>query len=163
MDSIDVVGAEGAENGTNDAGQDYKDLYLRTLADFDNYRKRIERERDEIGAAGKRDVLLGVVDVVDNFERAANAADDSEVDDAFATGIQAIFRQLRRLLLAHGVEPFVSVGKPFDPERHEAVALVPSDDVPEDTVVGEGRPGYTWNGKLLRPARVFVSTGPSAA
>jgi molecular chaperone GrpE len=143
-----------------DAGE-YKELYLRTLADFDNYRKRVERDRAEIGAAGKRDLLLAIVDVVDNFELAVDSAADLDGDcGGLAAGVAAIYRQVRRLLETNGVERFESVGERFDPERHEALGLIPSADVPADAVVEEARSGYTWNGKLLRPARVFVSTGP---
>lgn len=155
---------EPVEVTANDQGREaqaeYKDLYLRTLADFDNYRKRVERERDDIGAAGKRDLLLGIVDVIDNFERALDSAADIDGEcGGIAAGVTAIYRQMRRLLESNGVEPFESVGEPFDPERHEAVGVTPSDSVPEDYVVSEIRSGYTWNGRLLRPAKVFVSSG----
>lgn len=156
LESVDDERRDEAE------GIDYKDLYARTLADFDNYRKRTERDREEIAAAGKRDLLLAVVDVVDNFERAVSSAAGTDESGSYAAGVLAIYRQLRKLLDSYGVERMESVGEHFDPEIHEAVGLVASDDVAEDDVVGEARPGYRWHGKLLRPARVFVSTGPAA-
>jgi molecular chaperone GrpE len=162
MERADTFDSAEETKRAEDEGVDYKDLYQRTLADFDNYRKRIDRERDEIGAAGKRDLLLGVVDVVDNFARAVESGADLDAEDPIGAGIVAIYRQLRKLLETSGVEQLPSVGRPFDPEIQEAVGLVASDDVPEDHVVSEVRPGYVWNGRLLRPARVFVSTGPSA-
>ena len=161
MDSVEPT-VEGQEREES-SGPDYQDLYLRTLADFDNYRKRIERERSEIGAAGRRDILVELLDVVDNFERAeASLPGTSDECRAVAAGYVAIYRQLQRLLDANGVARFESVGEPFDPSRHEAVTLVASDSVPADHVVDEMRCGYNWNGKLLRPARVVVSTGSNA-
>ncbi len=158
-DIVDEMATDGA--GEPDGGVDYKDLYLRTLADFDNYRKRIERERDDIGAAGRRDLLLELVDVMDNFERAVDVVSDGSADRALAAGVVAIYRQLRRLLESNSVQPFESVGHRFDPEAHEAVGVIASDTVPEGSVADELRPGYTYRGKLLRPARVVVSTGPA--
>jgi len=159
---MDTFEAFDDTKGVDEETVDYKDLYLRTLADFDNYRKRIDRERDEIGAAGKRDLLLGIVDVVDNFGRAVDSSASPESGEGIAAGMVAIYRQLLKILAANGVERLESVGRAFDPEHQEAVGLVASEDVPEDGVVSEVRPGYVWNGKLLRPARVFVSTGPDA-
>ncbi len=162
MESGEPVGPTANEQG-REAQAEYKDLYLRTLADFDNYRKRVERERDDIGAAGKRDLLLGIVDVVDNFERALDSAADLDGEcGGIAAGVTAIYRQMRRLLESNGVEPYESVGERFDPELHEAVGVTPSDSVPEDHVVSEIRGGYGWNGRLLRPAKVFVSSGSQA-
>ena len=161
MESMEPLEHFDDEDPSETEEIDYKDLYLRTLADFDNYRKRTERDREEIAAAGKRDLLLSIVDVVDNFERAMEVAADVEDDAGLAAGVLAIYRQLRKLLESYGVERLESAGGRFDPELQEAVGLVASEEVPEDFVVGEGRPGYRWNGRLLRPARVFVSTGPS--
>lgn len=137
---------------------EYRNQLLRTRAEFDNYRKRTDREWREASQAGKRDLLLELLDVVDNFERALGPVAGSAGDDnPYAAGITAIYRQLRRLLETNGVAPFESVGAPFDPERHEAVSIVRSDEVAPDHVADELRPGYTWNGKLLRPARVVVA------
>ena len=163
MKSEEVVEASTDDEKLKEELSEYRDLYVRTLADFDNYRKRIDRERAELGTAGKRDLVLGILDVMDNFELALASAAGTECDDsAVAAGVVAIYRQLRRLLEANGVAPFEAVGHVFDPERMEAVGLVPSDTVEPDHVVEEVRIGYTWNGKLLRPAKVFVSKGPAS-
>jgi molecular chaperone GrpE len=157
MEPLEQTDAE-QEEGTRDELAELKDLYLRTLADFDNYRKRVDRERDEIGRAGKKELLLGIIDIVDNFERAvASAASPDDERDPFRAGVLAINRQMQRLLGQNGVERFESVGARFDPERHEAVGTTAAPGTPADTVVAEERPGYLWNGKLLRPARVFVA------
>ena len=158
MERVDPIDLEG-EEGTRDELGELRDLYLRTLADFDNYRKRVDRERDEIGRAGKKDLLLGVLNIVDSFERAvasASAPDDER--DPFRAGVLAIYRQMQRLLDQNGVERFESIGQPFDPERHEAVGTVAARDSAEPgSVAEEERPGYLWHGRLLRPARVFVA------
>jgi molecular chaperone GrpE len=139
-----------------------QEQYLRTLAEFDNYRKRVERDRDEIGSAGKRDIIMGLLDVVDNFERAVGTAPEaaSAKPGGWSAGVLAIYRQLKRLLERHGVTSFESIGEKFDPERHEAIGAQPSDTVPEGFVLDEAHDGYLWNGKLLRPAKVVVSSGP---
>jgi molecular chaperone GrpE len=137
--------------------QESRDAYIRTLADFDNYRKRVERERDEIGAAGKRELLLGIIDIADNFERAVDAATAAGSDcTAIQAGITAIYRQIQRLLEKNGVVQFESIGERFDPERHEAAGVVAGAGEAGD-IVQEMSRGYLWNGRLLRPAAVFVA------
>src|SRR5262245_45367793 len=112
----DVEEAAIDEQHANGDQDDYRDLYLRTLADFDNYRKRIDRERSEIGSAGKRDLLLALLDVMDNFELAlASAAGGESEDTAIAAGVGAIYRQMRRLLESNSVVPFETTGHLFDP------------------------------------------------
>ena len=138
--------------------QEARDSYIRTLADFDNYRKRVERERDEIGSAGKRELLLGLIEIADNFERALGAAGVAAGDcSGLEAGVLAIYRQIQRLLEKNGVTRFESVGEPFDPERHEAAGLERGHEAAEGEIIRELRSGYLWNGKLLRPARVIVA------
>ncbi|MBI3949492.1 MAG: nucleotide exchange factor GrpE [Acidobacteria bacterium] len=133
-----------------------RDQLLRTLADFDNYRRRIEREAHSIGQSGKRDLLLGVLDVMDSFDQAFALSPD---EAAAVEGFRAIRRQLLNLLESHGVTPFESSGKPFDPEWHEAIGTVSAEEigVTAGTIVQEFQKGYSWGGKLLRPARVQVA------
>jgi molecular chaperone GrpE len=111
-----------------------------------------------MGRAGKRDLLLGFLSILDNFERAvASAASPEDDRDPFRAGVLAIYRQMQRLLDQNGVVRFESIGKPFDPELHDAVGTVAADGVDPGLVVEEVRPGCLWHGKLLRPARVFVA------
>jgi molecular chaperone GrpE len=133
-----------------------RDQLLRTLADFDNYRRRIEREADSIGRAGKRDLILGLLDVMDSFDQAYAL---SPVDLLAVEGLQAIHRQLLNLLESHDVRPFDSLGEPFDPELHEAITTVSAEEtgVESGTIVQEFQKGYRWGNKLLRPARVQVA------
>jgi molecular chaperone GrpE len=156
VQTFDEIAGEET-SGDVDVTSQAQERYLRTLADFDNYRKRVERERDEIGVAAKRDLLLGLLDLADSFERAVASAAGSDGEDPLAAGFLAIYRQLQRLLASHGVTTFESAGEPFDPERHEAVGVVDADDVPEGHVARELGRGYLWNGRLLRPARVQVA------
>jgi molecular chaperone GrpE len=138
--------------------QDTRDAYVRTLADFDNYRKRVERDREEIGAAGKRELILGIIDIADNFERAVSAAAAApEECTGIEAGIVVIYRQIQRLLETHGVTRFESLGERFDPERHEATGAIPDPNAEEGTIIQELSPGYLWNGRLLRAASVIVA------
>lgn len=130
------------------------DLYLRSAADFDNYRKRVERERASAAHAGKRGLILALLDVMDDFDRAlAHAGQEPE---PVVEGLQAIYRRLTALLAAEGVTAFESVGQPFDPALHEAVGSVESDEQESGAVFDELSRGYRWKEELLRPARVRV-------
>lgn len=127
---------------------------LRTLADFDNYRRRVRRERADAEQAGKRDILLALLDVMDDFDRAL--AHVGEAPGAVADGLRLIHQRLSRVLESNGVTPFQSVGQQFDPTVHEAMSVVESDEYESGTVYEEYLRGYLWNGELLRPARVIV-------
>ena len=131
------------------------DRYLRTRADFENYRRRVERDRDMAARQAKRDLLLTLVDMADDFDRALVHIDESP--DSVAAGLHGMQRRLSSLLEAEGVKSFESVGQPFDPTRHEAMATVRDADETPGTVVDEAGRGYLWNDTLLRPARVRVA------
>ena len=135
--------------------QQEQDRHLRTRADFDNYRRRVERDRDAAARQGKRDLLLALVDLADGFDRALAHGDESP--ESVAAGLHGMQRRLRSLLEAEGVQPFESVGQIFDPTRHEALATVRDFEGEPGTVVDEAGRGYMWNGELLRPARVRVA------
>jgi len=131
------------------------DRYLRTRADFENYRRRVERDRDLAARQGKRELLKALVDLADGFERALAHVDESP--DSVAAGLFGMQRRLSSLLEAEGVKSFESVGQRFDPTRHEAVATVRDGGDEPGTVVDEAGPGYLWKDELLRPARVRVA------
>jgi molecular chaperone GrpE len=151
------TGAETAEGG--DALQrERDDLYerlLRTTAEFDNYRKRVERERRDLIDAAANDVVRDLLAIVDDFDRALAAP--AAPGDALRKGVELIHRRLLDLLRARGVEPFESVGQIFNPAWHEAVATEPVGARREGEIVAELRRGYRANGKLLRPAQVKVA------
>ena len=129
-------------------------LYLRALADFENYRRRVERERENTAKRDKRELLLVLLDLADNFERALAHINDSP--ESVVAGLHTIQRRLASVLKAQGVAPFESVGQPFDPAVHEAVGTVQSDEQEAGTVLDELSRGYHWGDEVLRPARVRV-------
>jgi molecular chaperone GrpE len=131
---------------------------LRALADFENYRKRTEREAGSARRAGRRDVLLPLLDILDNLERALAAG---STDLAFMRGVEATREQIRRTLKDLGAEPIPGVGTPFDPRIHEAVGTVPAAAQPPDTVVAEVRRGFLLDGEVLRPSQVLVASSGS--
>lgn len=127
---------------------------LRLLAEFDNFRRRTNEERAFAEDAGKREVLLALLDVMDDFDRALLHVGTAQ--DAVADGLRLIRQRLSDVLLANGVTPFDSEGQAFDPTLHEAMTMIDSDGGESGTVYAEARRGYMMNGKLLRPALVAV-------
>ena len=131
------------------------EVYLRNLADFENYRRRVERERASVAQAGKREMALSLLDVLDDFERALEHMDEAPA--SVSAGLNAIYQRLADLLESQGAISFESVGQPFDPALHEAVGSVESDEHESGVVLDELRRGYRWGEELLRPARVRVA------
>src|SRR5262245_48457209 len=136
---------------------------LRVMAEFDNAKKRAAREREDYTRFANESLLRELLPVLDNFDRALQAARAEPGAAAVAAGVDLIQRELVRVLEKFGATPFESVGQPFDPERHEAVARVPAQGQAEGTVVNETARGYMLNGRVLRPAMVTVATPPDAA
>src|SRR5215510_4467941 len=138
-----------------------RELRMRALADFDNYRKRFERERGAAERSGKRAIILALLDVMDDFDRALKHVDQSP--DAVVEGLRAVHKRLADALKAQGVTPIETVGQQFDPMRHEAVGVIEAGAgkagiMPEPgAVTDEMRRGYLWDGEVLRPARVQVA------
>lgn len=133
---------------------DLRDRSMRTLADFDNYRKRAERERQDAKRFAVMEPMRDLLDVVDNLERAVEAS--GSVED-LRQGVDMILRQLDDLLKRHGVTAVEAEDQPFDPAVHEAVARRESDEVDEPMVDAEYQKGYLLHDRLLRPARVVVA------
>jgi molecular chaperone GrpE len=131
------------------------DMYLRALADYDNYRRRIERERATAARSGKREIILQLLEVLDGFDRALQHVDDAP--SSVSEGLQLLHRKLLGLLEAQGVTPLQSLGETFNPELHDAIGTVKSEDVEPGTVADEVQRGYRWGDDLLRPARVRVA------
>jgi molecular chaperone GrpE len=134
-----------------------RERYVRAVAEFDNARKRAVREREELIRGANESLIRELLPVLDNFERALQAARGDAGAATVTAGVELIQRELLRVLEKFGVTSFTSVGTPFDPERHEAVARVPAAGRPEMTVVGETARGYLLNGRVLRPAMVTVA------
>ena len=142
------------------AEPDWKERYARTLADFDNYRKRMARDREELAQFAAKDILKDLLSTVDNLALALDKAENKE--DPFVQGVKLAYDGFLKVLADHGATPLDSVGEPFDTNFHDALAQLPSADVPEGTVMNEVKRGWLLHGKLLRPAQVVVSSGAPA-
>jgi len=132
-----------------------RDRNLRTLADFKNYRRRIEREGNKIAEESIRKMLFALLDIIDDIEKALQFANDTKKPSV--KGVRIIHKKFLALLETHGVLPFESVGMVFDHNLHDAVAIAKSEESKPGTVVDELRRGYLWNNELLRAAQVRVS------
>ena len=137
---------------------DNYDKYLRAVADLDNYKKRAIREKADIIKYGKEDIIQDILPFVDSLDRALEHADSADSSDvqAFKEGIKLIQEQLLSCLKKHGVEKIDSVGLDFDPNFHEAMMQVESEEHADNKVVNEVQKGYLLNGRLLRPSKVCV-------
>jgi molecular chaperone GrpE len=133
---------------------DERQRHLRLLAEFNNYRRRTKEERALAEETGKREVLLALLEVMDDFDRALLHIGDRS--DAVADGLRLIQQRFINVLEAHEVKPFESEGEVFDPEIHESITVIDGNGEQSGTVYSEHRRGYLINGKLLRPARVAV-------
>ena len=132
------------------------DMYLRALADFENYRRRVERERSRAARSDKREIILSLLNVMDGFERALTHMNDAP--RSVAQGLQALHRQLLGVLETQGVTPLKSLGETFNPEVHDAIGSVESEEVESGAVAEELQRGYRWGDDVLRPARVRVAS-----
>ena len=140
-----------------------RDRMLRIAADCENWKKRARKEQDDAVHETRADVLRDTLEVIDGLERALGtppSAGESD-DTALRRGIELLLRSLLHKLRLRGVEPIEAAGQPFDPRIHEAISRVESAVVPAGTVAAEFERGYRFGDRLLRPARVVVSTGPA--
>ena len=137
---------------------DWKTLYALTLADFDNYKKRAARDREDTYRYAESDILKDVLPAVDNLQLALDSAKD-KAEDPFVKGVKLVYDTLLASLKEHGAEPFDSVGKDLDTEKMEAIAHLPSADVAEGKVSIESKRGWMLRDKVLRPAQVVISSG----
>ena len=150
---------EALEAKTREAEANWE-RYVRTVAEYDNARKRAARDREEYVRTANEALLRELLPVLDNFERALQAARGDAGAAAVTAGVELIQREILRVLEKSGVTPFSSLGAVFDPERHDAIARVPASCEPEMTVVGETARGYLLHGRVLRPALVMVAMAP---
>ncbi len=157
-DSQDTLRAE-VDAKAREAAEAH-DRYLRALADFDNFRRRVTREREEWRRQAQEELLREILPVLDNFDRALAGAPAPGADGGLRAGVELIHRDFLKALERIGVRPFGAVGEPFDPQRHEAVGRVERADVADQTVVDEMQRGYLFHERVLRPARVVVAVEP---
>ena len=155
----EAVAEAAAEPGPEAAASpqdDYRNRYVRAIADFENFRKRSEREKADFFRYATAAVLRDILPVLDNFDR---GLDHAEEGDEFHKGMLLIYKQLYDVLLKHGLKPIDESGVPFDPNIHEAVVRDEDPSVPNHTVVALLQKGYFLHDRLLRPALVKVAVG----
>jgi molecular chaperone GrpE len=139
---------------------DEHDNFLRSLADYNNYRRRTREEMDQARKFAIEDFIIRVLPVLDNFERAIKAAEEIKDFNALHGGVILILRQLRDALEKEGVKPIDAEGVQFDPNIHEAVMRVDTDDYPDNSIIEEFQKGYTLGDKVIRPSMVKVARQP---
>jgi molecular chaperone GrpE len=139
-----------------------KDKYLRVLAESENARKRLQKEKQEMIQYAQQNIVVDFLNPIDHMENALKFTDQMSEDvKHWAVGFQMILSQFKDALAVNGVTPFVSVGKPFDPHRHEAIETIATTDFPPGIVVEESLRGYAMGERTIRPARVKVSKAPA--
>ncbi|GAX59947.1 molecular chaperone GrpE [Candidatus Scalindua japonica] len=135
----------------------YLDQLLRTKAEFMNYQKRMVKENESTAQFAVRNLILDFLPELDNFDRAMKLADSSQDFDKFVEGIKLIEEQLFKVLGKYGVEPIETVGKPFDPNLHEAVMEEENNEMPHHTIIDEFQKGFLLKERVIRPSKVKVS------
>lgn len=160
--TVEAASAEAPEfQALREDFEKFKDLYIRSQADLDNYRKRAVREREDAIRYANLSLLERLLPVLDNFELGLDAARQSGGADGILQGMAMVQKQLQDFLRDSGVESIDAVGAPFDPNFHEALGQEASDEAPEGTVLRQLRRGYKLKDRLLRPSAVMVSKGPA--
>ncbi len=156
-----IDGAATEDDGENlQADLDrFRDLALRSQADFENYKKRAAREKDDAIKYANTSLLERLLPILDNFELGLTAARGEGETSPVFSGMSMILKQLNDFLVESGAQPIEAEGKQFDPNLHEAIAREPSDNVPEGRVLRQTRRGYRLKDRLLRPSSVVVSSG----
>jgi molecular chaperone GrpE len=139
------------------------DRFLRAQAELENYKRRTQRELAEQRLYAALPVVRDLLPVIDNFQRALDAARNSEQAADLVEGLELVIRQLGETLSRHGTTPISAVGQPFDPNLHEAVQQIPDPDHPPMTVLRELERGYVLHDRVVRPTKVIVSTAPVMA
>ena len=154
-DLLQVALAEAADN---------KDLYLRALADLENYRKRALREKEDAIRFANDNILRNIIPVLDNLERAIEHARTATDDQgSLLEGVEMTLEQFHKVLTVSAVTPVEAMGQIFDPNFHQAMGQIPTNDQPPNTVIQELQKGYLLNSRLLRPAMVMVAAALPAA
>lgn len=136
----------------------FRDQFLRTAAEMENFRKRAAREREESLKYASFGLLCDLLPAMDNLRRAVDAGASEEQSGNLLQGVQMVLKQFEEILTRHGAEPISAMGEPFDPNVHEALQQVPSNDVPPLTVVRELERGFRFHDRVLRPSKVIVSS-----
>ena len=133
------------------------DLRKRNLAEFENFRKRTEKEKSTMFDMGAKSVVEKLLPIIDNFERGFAGLSEEQMSDPFVSGMDMVYKQLVKALADMGVEPIEAVGKPFDPNLHNAVVHVEDENLGENTVAQEFQKGYLYHGSVVRHSMVQVA------
>jgi molecular chaperone GrpE len=160
----EVAPSDSALEDSDDLQADldrFRDLAMRSQADFENYKKRCAREKDDAIKYANKNLLEKLVSIVDHFELGLEAARGQSEKSPIFSGMSLVLKQLQDLLVENGLQPIDATGQKFDPNLHEAIAHQPSDDVPAEQVISQTRRGYRFKDRLLRPSTVVVSSGPA--
>ena len=139
----------------------FRDLALRSQADFENYKKRAAREKEEAIKYANSSMLERLIAIIDNFELGLSAARGEGEKSPIFAGMNMVLKQLTDFLTDNGLQPIDAAGQKFDPNLHEAIAHEASEEVPEGIVIRQTRRGYRMKDRLLRPSSVVVSSGPA--
>lgn len=168
-ESVDTTDSANAESAAEEVvsraelervqahADDQTQRLLRAQADFDNFRRRTQKEKEELAKYASAQLITELIPVIDNFERAMATRPENPELESFSKGVDMIFRQLSDVLKNTGLTPMEAVGQPFNPEFHQAVMQVESDEHEEGIVVEELQKGYMLKDKVIRPAMVKVS------
>ena len=137
--------------------EELSDKLLRQMAEFDNFRKRTEKEKSAMYEIGAKDIIEKLLPVIDNFERGFMSVTEEDKEDAFVTGMEMVYKQLLTMLEGVGVKPIEAVGKEFNPDLHNAVMHVEDEEVGDNIIVEEFQKGYTYRDSVVRYSMVKVA------
>ena len=154
-----VESSQAVEEGSSEENPELlqlKDKYLRTLAEYENYRKRSEKEKAQMFELGAKSIIEALLPVVDNFERALSHVQEEEKDSPFVKGIEGIYKQIQKMFADCNIQEIEALGKKFDPALHNAVMTEEEGDAEEDTITQDLQKGYTYRGNVVRHSMVKV-------
>ena len=151
--------SEGVEASTSEENPELlqlKDKYLRTLAEYENFRKRSEKEKAQMFELGAKSIIEALLPVVDNFERALSHVQEEEKEAPFVKGVEGIYKQIQKMFADCNIQEIEALGKKFDPALHNAVMTEEEGDAEEDTITQDLQKGYTYRGNVVRHSMVKV-------
>lgn len=156
-DVPDSTGLRDELERTRKQVEEQRSLYMRALADFENYKRRVERDQRALSDFGRRELLKKLLPAIDSLQRAAQYRERGTPPEQIIDGVLATVKQFESVLESENIKPIDTVGKPFDPAVSEAVGTAKDGSVPDNTVLSEARRGYRIGDEVLRPAQVIVS------
>ena len=154
-----VESSQSAEEGNSEENPELlqlKDKYLRTLAEYENFRKRSEKEKAQMFELGAKSIIEALLPVVDNFERALSHVQEEEKEAPFVKGVEGIYKQIQKMFADCNIQEIEALGKKFDPALHNAVMTEEEGDAEEDTITQDLQKGYTYRGNVVRHSMVKV-------